>query len=116
MGKDFIMKEEDKNKNLRSRREFFKKAAKGVLPLLGVAALISAPKVAKAAETPQYCQWDCTFTCRGGCQGCTGACTGGCSGGCSGGCYGGCNTACTGYCRGTCHGACRNFCVYGNAY
>ena len=72
------MKEEDKNKNLRSRREFFKKAAKGVLPLLGVAALISAPKVAKAAETPQYCQWDCTFTCRGGCQGCTGACTGGC--------------------------------------
>lgn len=98
MGKDFVMKEEDKNKNLRSRREFFKKAAKGVLPLLGVAALISAPKVAKAAETPQYCQWDCTFTCRGGCQGCTGTCRGGCSslcgGNCSGSCRGGCYASC----------------------
>lgn len=82
------MKEEDKNKNLRSRREFFKKAAKGVLPLLGVAALISAPKVAKAAETPQYCQWDCTFTCRGGCPS---LCGGNCSGSCRGGCYASCN-------------------------
>ena len=108
MGKDFVMKEEDKNKNLRSRRDFFKKAAKSVLPLLGVAALVSAPKVAKAAETPQMCQWDCTFTCRGGCQGCTGACTGGC--------YGGCNTTCTGSCRGLCLSGCRNFCVYGNKY
>ena len=88
MGKDFVMKEEDKNKNLRSRREFFKKAAKGVLPLLGVAALISAPKVAKAAETPQYCQWDCTFTCRGGCSS---LCGGNCSGSCRGGCYASCN-------------------------
>lgn len=41
----FCMKEEDKNKNLRSRRDFFKKAASTVLPFLGVVAMASAPKV-----------------------------------------------------------------------
>ena len=45
-----------KNNEMQSRRAFFKKAAKSVLPLLGIAALAATPTNTKAAETPQGCQ------------------------------------------------------------
>lgn len=94
-----------KNNEMQSRRAFFKKAAKSVLPLLGIAALAATPTNTKAAETPQGCQWDCTYSCRGGCQGCTGSCRGGCSGRCLGSCTMSC-TSCYSTCRGTCMGNC----------
>ena len=39
-----------KKKNLQSRREFFKNAAKGVLPILGVVVLGGIPKLIKAEQ------------------------------------------------------------------
>ena len=41
------MKKNEKNEELQSRREFFKKAAKGALPILGAIALAGAPGVVK---------------------------------------------------------------------
>ena len=44
------MVKNEKNEELQSRREFFKKAAKGALPILGAVVLASAPGLANAAE------------------------------------------------------------------
>lgn len=43
------MKKNEKNEELQSRREFFKKAAKGALPILGAIVLANAPAVINAA-------------------------------------------------------------------
>ena len=40
--------ENGENKNLQGRREFFKEAAKRVLPIIGAVALMSNPVIAKA--------------------------------------------------------------------
>ena len=45
------MVKNEKNEELQSRREFFKKAAKGALPILGAVVLASAPGLANAAES-----------------------------------------------------------------
>lgn len=37
------MKKNEKNEELQSRREFFKKAAKGALPILGLAIMATNP-------------------------------------------------------------------------
>ena len=39
----------NKNNELQSRREFFKKAAKGILPLIGGIILAGSPSIVKAA-------------------------------------------------------------------
>ena len=45
-----------KNEELQSRREFFKKAAKGALPILGAILLAGMPNVVNAAQkTPMGC-------------------------------------------------------------
>lgn len=44
------MVKKEKNEELQSRREFFKKAAKGALPILGAVVLASAPGLANAAD------------------------------------------------------------------
>ena len=87
---------------IQSRREFFKKAAKAALPILGVALLVSNPIVAKATETPMSCYYSCTGSCYGGCTACYGTCLGGCQGNCKG-CTGSCREYCTTTCRGTCY-------------
>ena len=46
----------NKNEELQSRREFFKKAAKGALPILGAIILASNPVLAKAGETVRKVQ------------------------------------------------------------
>lgn len=76
-----------KNEELQSRREFFKKAAKGALPILGAVVLANAPVISQATEADR---------CYAGY-----ACTGGCSGSCKGTCKFGC-TGCSGSCKGTC--------------
>ncbi|WP_182435865.1 hypothetical protein [Leyella stercorea] len=44
------MKKNEKNEELQSRREFFKKAAKGALPILGAILLSGAPQILNVAE------------------------------------------------------------------
>ena len=44
------MKKNVKNEELQSRRDFFKKAAKGALPILGAIVLAGSPGILKAAS------------------------------------------------------------------
>ena len=98
-----IMKKNEKNKELQSRREFFKKAAKGALPILGAIALAGAPGVVKAAEEAMDCNYSCSYSCSNSCRG---NCYGGCSGSCGGGCSYSCQNTCKGSCQGRCSGGC----------
>lgn len=116
------MKRNKKKEELQSRREFFKKAAKGALPFLGTILFASAPQILKAKGTdPQFCMFGCAGFCAGQCYAtCVGSCMGSCSGcvgfckvqciGCIGSCTGTC-MSCTGSCLGTCAGACTNSCA-----
>ena len=74
---------ENKEK-LQTRREFFKKAAKRALPILGVILLAGTPSIMKAADiTPMDCNNSCKGSCAGGCNnGCYTSCAVGCKGGC----------------------------------
>jgi CXXX repeat radical SAM target protein len=94
----------ERNEELQSRREFFKNAAKGVLPILGAIALANMPGIANAAEVAM------------GCTG--GTCSGGCSGGCDASCKFHCNITCKGICKDdcstTCKAVCRNACNAGD--
>lgn len=87
------------NEELQSRREFFKKAAKSVLPVIGGVLLSSIPAISKAVETPQGCYG---YSCYGSCIGtCKISCTAICNGSCVGYCRG-----CTGTCLNTCYSTC----------
>ena len=95
----FMKMEKNKNEELQSRRQFFKKAAKGVLPIIGAIALANIPLIANASESSGNsngcygCEggcWSCTGTCKNLCKGCSGSCTGTCSSSCRGGCYQSC--------------------------
>ena len=68
-----------KNEELQSRREFFKNAAKGALPILGLVALANVPGVLNAAtEAPMGCTGTCYQGCRNACRSCETTCYGGC--------------------------------------
>ena len=97
------MKQNEKNEELQSRREFFKKAAKGALPILGAIALAGAPGVVKAAEEAMDCNYSCSYSCSNSCRG---NCYGGCSGSCGGACSYSCQNTCKGSCQGRCSGGC----------
>ena len=95
-----------KNEELQSRREFFKKAAKGALPILGAIVLASSPVLAKAAEGEaasgcryEPCVGGCHNGCKGGCKDICTSCHNGCKGGCKDICTG-CHNGCTGTCKG----------------
>lgn len=77
------------NNELKSRREFFKKAAQSALPIIGAVVLASNPVIAKAAELPNT------------------SCTGTCHGQCHGSCKNGCHSTCKGTCDHSCKGTCR---------
>lgn len=91
------MEEKNKREEIQSRREFFKKAAKAALPVVGAAILSSVPFIsAEAAPSGCYnygCYGGCDGTCSGGCMGCSGKCTGGCKGICGGDCYALCRSS-----------------------
>ena len=110
----FIMKKNGKNEELQSRREFFKKAAKGALPILGAIVLANAPAVLNAAEKdPMGCNYACSVGCGSACSGrCDGSCTDSCARGCSNYCNGGCNTTCRLTCQGYCHRSCTSVARY----
>lgn len=90
------MSNKKQNEELQSRREFFKKAAKAALPVVGAVVLSSIPFV-KAEAAPAGCTYSA----------CTGSCTGSCSGSCLSGCLGGCSgNACRVNCTYSCSGGC----------
>ena len=100
------MKDAKKNDELQSRREFFKKAEKGALPIIAAAVMASAPAVVKAANTPMGCYSGCSY----GCEGCSDSCYGSCKGGCNASCIqGNCAYVCTGSCKGSCSGSCSSY-------
>ena len=102
------MEEKNKREEIQSRREFFKKAAKAALPVIGAAILSSVPFIdVEASES--------------GCRSCGGGCSHGCGTTCYTNCQGythkyhpsgDCDTCryycagCTGECSGTCSGSC----------
>lgn len=96
-----IMKNEKRNEELQSRRDFFKKTVKMALPIIGAIVLANTPDVLKASEkAPMGCSDDgCSYTCNLSCQG-----------DCSGSCRYGCSTTC----KGTCSGSCKYSCSYSN--
>ena len=91
------MDKKERNEEIQSRREFFKNAAKGALPILGAVILASNPIVAKATETTVS---GCGMSCKGKCSG---SCTGGCRICCEGTCKDTCSRECVHNCKGTCY-------------
>ena len=67
-------------KNIISRREFFKGAAKKALPIVGAVMLASMPNIANAQTTINCAEWNCTGGCRKTCTGCQESCEEGCKG------------------------------------
>ncbi|MBR1631906.1 MAG: Cys-Xaa-Xaa-Xaa repeat radical SAM target protein [Paludibacteraceae bacterium] len=96
------MKKQNQNEELQSRREFFKKAAKAALPVVGAVVLGSLP--IKAQAETMGCDYLCMY-----------GCTGNCSGHCTGGCSGYCQSSCRGHCTGTCSTGCGSS-AYGSPY
>lgn len=106
------MKKNQNNEELQSRREFFKKAAKSALPILGAIVLAGAPGVVKANNSsPMGCHFGCTAGCQNSCDGCSGGCSSGCQGSCYTGCYNGCRNSCQYTCSNTCSGSCSGGCA-----
>jgi len=81
------MQKNKKNEELQSRREFFKRAAKGALPILGAIVLANVPGVMNASGVQTTgCDHSCATSCQTSCySGCQGSCNTSCSGGCRGG-------------------------------
>jgi len=83
------MEKNKKNEELQSRREFFKKAAKGALPIIAALVLANVPQLSEASDPM-------------GCMGCQGTCMATCKGTCSNKCLNACATGCDNYCSRTC--------------
>lgn len=79
---------ENKKNELQSRREFFKQAAKGALPILGAIVLSNVNLISQAAEgEPMGCGGSCKSYCSGQCRTtCNIYCNSGCKGGCGASC------------------------------
>lgn len=87
--------EKNKSEELQSRRQFFKKAVKGTLPILGAIALANMPMIANASGNGMA---------SGRCTACQGAnCGITCTAICAGNCSGGCLETCMGSCKNGCH-------------
>ncbi len=83
------MKKVEKKEELQNRREFFKKAAKGVLPILGAIVFANVSNGLHAEEATSSCQGSCVAACMNGCTTscqyiCKGTCKSWCSTHCSG--------------------------------
>ncbi|MDE5738924.1 MAG: Cys-Xaa-Xaa-Xaa repeat radical SAM target protein [Bacteroidaceae bacterium] len=89
------MEKKMNNEELQNRREFFKKAAKGALPILGAIALANMPMIANAAEASST-----------SCAGCNNRCMNSCFNTCHGKCDRHCADNCSSNCRGTCSSSC----------
>ncbi len=110
-----MKKETNKNEEIQSRREFFKKAAKSVLPIVGAMALTSVPILgkAKSEKAPTGCNYGCQNSCYGACRD---SCYSGCKGSCDDGCQGSCKRLCQDNCYNGCQGSCKGSCNGGNSH
>lgn len=82
-------------KELQSRREFFKSAAKAALPVIGAIVLSGIPNSFMQAAEETGCDWGCQGSCWSACQSsCRGYCSSGCTGSCTGGCKATCSNGC----------------------
>ena len=103
------MSNKNSSEELQSRREFFKKAAKAALPVVGAVVLSSLP-ILKSEAAQTGCSFgSCQGNCYGGCDGvcggnCMNTCTESCSGGCANSCYGSCKDSCYNTCTGSSRG------------
>lgn len=95
------------NEELQTRREFFKKAAKGVLPIIAGIALSTMPQVINATSKIAM---GCEIGCHGGCYR---TCDKGCLG-CTGGCNTNCAVSCDKTCKAICADDCYKSCTGGN--
>ena len=89
-----VMKQTKKSEELQSRREFFKSAAKGALPILGIMAF--GPTLLTACEPDEDEPSSSSSSSSSGCGSCNGSCSGGCDATCRYKCSGGCKTGCFG--------------------
>ena len=111
----FITMAKNKNEEFQSRRDFFKKAGKGILPVLGIMMLSNIPSIITAAEkTPSGCNTNCQIACHQNCYtfcegSCKDTCKGTCKGSCLNDCYKGCKYQCDKSCRNTCEDTCRGY-------
>ncbi len=111
------------NKELIGRRRFFKKAAKGLLPMLGFAAFgpsifVSCSKDDGCSDCSAMCSSNCTSSCQysssGGCSGCSSTCSSSstsntcssCANDCSSSCKDECQEGCSNTCKTTCSNSC----------
>ena len=92
------MKKSKKNEEIQSRREFFKNAAHGALPILTLTVL--GPTVFSSCEKEKTKE-------SSGCG--KSSCRGGCDSSCSGSCDEDCTDICAYGCSGTCHGHTRSY-------
>lgn len=89
------MEKKNHNEELQSRREFFKKAAKGTLPILGILAF--GPGIFSSCEKDDDGDGGGNDGGGGsGCSNCNGTCRSGCNATCRYKCSGGCKTGCLG--------------------
>ncbi|MBD5189601.1 MAG: hypothetical protein HDS95_04915 [Bacteroidales bacterium] len=84
-----------KTDSLLSRREFFKKTAKTVLPMM---AFIAIPSIITSCDKVDDLI--------GGCKDCADSCDSSCSTSCSSGCKGGCGVNCSALCKSSCTTKC----------
>lgn len=101
IGHDGLIMKQNKNEELQSRRQFFKKAAKATLPILGAIVATNLPFVSRAANA----------TPAGYCPSCSNDCMTECLYHCVSNCYSTCLNTCTGSCNGTCVLTCKNYCT-----
>lgn len=113
------------NEELYSRREFFKKAAKGALPILAIGLGFSSCGTGGFDELLEDwkeepgkntnngdgtstgctdCSGGCSSSCKGGCKS---SCGTECSTNCKNSCLNGCDVTCKSTCKGGCKGTCR---------
>ena len=101
------------NKELQTRREFFKKASKNTLPFLG--AFVLGPAISLTTLTScgcDGCEAACMDNCEGGCIGsCQGSATSSTCFNCSSSCSGGSTSNTCSNCSNNCSSSCSNNCV-----
>ena len=133
-----VMKQTKKSEELQSRREFFKSAAKKVLPIIGAIAfgpqLLAScgggnDDVGGCKDCSQVCASNCSSDCASECTNmcsdtctsssaqtsnqcstCYNTCKGGCNDTCTQACSSGCGSGCSSGCTGKCTATCADSC------
>lgn len=84
------MEKKNENEELQSRREFFKKTAKSVLPFLGI--MVLGPTLLTSCEKDDDLESGCG-------KSCSGSCDGDCAATCGMDCWAACLSSCDYYVR-----------------